>query len=106
MLWPSAASRGSRFAVGEDADVLAQLPALVEHVAAHMRQFAEHLPERGADGVAAGGERTVGHQFPQPAGEVEFGHAVEPNHPVVPAKAGTHTPRPVDKLRGMGPGPR
>ena len=33
--------------------------------------------ERGADGVAAGGQRTVGHEFPQPAGEMEFGHVTE-----------------------------
>jgi hypothetical protein len=31
---------------------------------------------------------------------------VSDSHFVVPAKAGTHTPQPVERLRSMGPGPR
>jgi hypothetical protein len=91
MLWLSAASRGSLLPSAKMQTCLRNWPAVVEQVTAHMRQFGEHLAERFADGVAARGQRTVGHQFAQPTGEMEFGHRAKTNSAVVPAKAGTQT---------------
>src|SRR5262249_35311101 len=61
-------------AVGEDADMLAQTAAVVEHIGAHLRSLGENRVEGGANRGAVGLQRAVGNETAQPAGEMNLRH--------------------------------
>src|SRR5690242_5056716 len=74
-------------AIDEDADVLAQISAVVEHIAAHLWQAGEHVRERVADGRALRLDRLAGHQLAQPAREPDLRHEPPPRQGLPSAAA-------------------
>src|SRR5712672_912573 len=65
---------GEPLAVGEDADMPAQIAAVIEHIALQMRQLGEDGGERLADGAALRLQRPVGHELAQPCREMHPRH--------------------------------
>ena len=61
-------------AIGEDADVFAQISPLINNIAAHMGALSEDDIECGADGGTRRLQWAVWHNLPKPAGEVDLSH--------------------------------
>jgi hypothetical protein len=61
-------------AVGENADMLAQLAAIVEHIGPYVRLLGENIHQRFADRGPRCRKRTRRNDITQMAGEIDFSH--------------------------------
>lgn len=61
-------------AIGENADMLAQRAAIVEHVAAHLRLHGKQVRQSLTDRGPGRRQRPIGNDITQVAGEMDFGH--------------------------------